>query len=109
MKVLSFHRLLFRLGIAIVLVVLVSAAWKPHILKGKELLLVRGSSCTGSRTCEDHDCPSGCTLKKDETCTKIAPSTTGCWQVSNGSACGTIESTGKPCGGYGCSGCNPCS
>lgn len=107
MKILSLHRLLFRLVIGIALIVLVSAAWNPYILEGKELGYTRGACCqrgkkpdTGALECSD-DC-SGTTYDR----CKTGSSSDGCYCILIGNKCGKTEDE-EPCGGNGCGSCTP--
>jgi hypothetical protein len=94
--------------LAVALVILKSNAWYPHILKGNELKLVRGScDCEGSKK-PDKDagnCSSNCSGTTYDKC-KTGSSSEGCYCIGVNDKCGQTAQE-EDCGGEVCGSCTP--
>lgn len=94
--------------LAVALVILESNVWSPHILKGNELELVRGSSCCNGSQKPDTDsktCSSECDGSKYDQC-KTGSSSEGCYCIGVMDKCGQTEDE-EDCGGSVCGECTP--
>ena len=94
--------------LAVALVILESNVWCPHILKGNELGLVRGSfCCDGSKVPDEGSktCTSECDGDKYDSC-KTGDHPRGCYCMGVTNKCGKTQQ-GDPCGGDVCGWCTP--
>lgn len=103
MKALSISRIclvgMLIVGLAVGLFI-ESSVWSPHVLRGKELLNVRGTGgpdCQLYKSPKSTNCPSNCTGSTRNDCSgDEGTATKGCYIVS-GSVCGQDTETGEPC------------
>ena len=112
MKALSISRIclvgMLIVGLAVGLFI-ESSIGSPHVLRGKELLNVRGTGepeCQLYKSCEDSDCPSHCSGDKHSKCSGSGGSATkGCYDIAVIDICGISDDPEKNCHNTSCGGC----